>query len=177
MSSLLQPAGDSKLDGYEPKVAFFFPGQGAQTVGMAKDLAAEVPAAKELFDRASEILGYDLLEVCVEGPKEKLNSTAVSQPAIYVASLAAVEKLKQEMGEVRVTTRLRVGGRLTVSALLWAKHRLGTSFEPYPGECCSVKTASGCMRMTVAWANCTCNVLVLTCNVIVLTCGGCPFVW
>lgn len=76
-----------------------FPGQGAQTVGMAAELCAEVPAAKQLFDTASEILGYDLLQVCTEGPKEKLNSTAISQPAIYVASLAAIEKLRQDEGE------------------------------------------------------------------------------
>jgi len=72
-----------------PQIAFLFPGQGAQTVGMAKDLCASLPAAKALFDHAREILGYDLLDVCVSGPAEKLNSTAVSQPAIYVASLAA----------------------------------------------------------------------------------------
>lgn len=62
-----QTAADTKFDDYKPKVAFFFPGQGAQTVGMAKEVAAEVPAAKELFDRASEVLGYDLLAVCAEG--------------------------------------------------------------------------------------------------------------
>ena len=61
---------------------------------MAKDVVAEVPKAKELFDQASEILGYDLLHVCTEGPAEKLNSTAVSQPAILVTSLAALEVLR-----------------------------------------------------------------------------------
>ena len=76
------------------KKAFFFPGQGAQTVGMAKELCDECPEAKALFDKASDILGYDLLDVCVNGPAERLNSTEVSQPAIYVASLAALEKMK-----------------------------------------------------------------------------------
>lgn len=66
-SLYLQAGADAKFNDYKPKVAFFFPGQGAQTVGMCKDVAAEVPAAKELFDRASEILGYDLLNMCVEG--------------------------------------------------------------------------------------------------------------
>ena len=82
-------------------MAFFFPGQGAQTVGMAKDVVAEVPKAKELFEQASDILGYNLLQVCAEGPKEKLDSTVVSQPAIYVSSLAAIEKLRAEGGDVR----------------------------------------------------------------------------
>ena len=79
---------------YSPKKAFFFPGQGAQSVGMAKELCEECPAAKEMFDKASAVLGYDLLDVCVNGPAERLNSTAVSQPAIYVSSLAALEAMK-----------------------------------------------------------------------------------
>ena len=78
------------------KSAFLFPGQGAQTIGMAVELCASLPAARTLFDRAAGILGYDLLNVCASGPKERLDSTVVSQPAIYVASLAALEKLKQE---------------------------------------------------------------------------------
>jgi len=76
-----------------------FPGQGAQFVGMCEEITKEVPAAKALFDEASEVLGYDLLKLCTEGPKEKLDSTEVSQPAIFVASMAAVEKLKQEKGQ------------------------------------------------------------------------------
>lgn len=69
---------------------------------MCGDLVKDVPAAKDLFDEASEILGYDLLQRCVEGPKELLDSTEVSQPAIFVASMAAVEKLKQEQGQEAV---------------------------------------------------------------------------
>ena len=76
------------------KIALLFPGQGAQTVGMAVELCRSVPAAQRLFDEAATILGYDLLKVCAEGPPEKLNSTAVSQPALYVASLAALEALR-----------------------------------------------------------------------------------
>ncbi|KAF8070879.1 hypothetical protein HT031_000960 [Scenedesmus sp. PABB004] len=107
-------AADGAFADYKPTTAFFFPGQGAQSVGMAKELVAEVPAAKALFDKASEILGYDLLQVCVEGPKEKLDTTAVSQPAIYVASLAAVEKLRATEGQalldsVDVTCGLSLG--------------------------------------------------------------------
>lgn len=59
----------------------------------------DVPAARELFDKAADILGYDLLKICVEGPKEKLDSTAISQPAIYVGSMAAVEKLRATAGQ------------------------------------------------------------------------------
>ena len=77
-----------------PQTAFLFPGQGAQTVGMAGALCAALPAAADLFRRASAVLGYDLLDACVPGPAEKLNATDVSQPAIFVASLAALEQLK-----------------------------------------------------------------------------------
>lgn len=78
------------------KTAFLFPGQGAQSVGMAKELCGQLPAAHALFDQARAILGYDLLELCVNGPAEKLNSTAISQPAIFVASLAALDLLRKE---------------------------------------------------------------------------------
>jgi [acyl-carrier-protein] S-malonyltransferase len=77
-----------------PKIAFLFPGQGAQFVGMGRELDGEVPAVKALFDRAGEILGIDLRRLCIEGPADALEATDVSQPAIFVASLAALESLK-----------------------------------------------------------------------------------
>lgn len=77
-----------------PRTAFLFPGQGAQTVGMAAALCQTLPAAADLFARAAAVLGYDLLAVCANGPAERLNATDVSQPAIFVASLAALEQLK-----------------------------------------------------------------------------------
>jgi [acyl-carrier-protein] S-malonyltransferase len=76
------------------RVTFLFPGQGAQYVGMGRDLCAALPAARRLFDEASALLGYDLLDVCANGPKERLDSTLVSQPALFVASLAALESLR-----------------------------------------------------------------------------------
>lgn len=82
------------------KIAFLFPGQGAQSVGMAQQLVASLPAAKELFDRAAEVLGYDLARICFEGPAEELDSTVYSQPALFVASLAAIEQLRVEKPDV-----------------------------------------------------------------------------
>jgi [acyl-carrier-protein] S-malonyltransferase len=76
------------------RIAFLFPGQGAQAVGMCRELDRELPAVRELFDRAGEILGLDLRRLCIEGPAEALEATDVSQPAIFVASLAALESLK-----------------------------------------------------------------------------------
>jgi len=76
------------------KIAFLFPGQGAQAVGMCRELDAELPAVRALFDRAGEVLGFDLRKLCLDGPAEALEATDVSQPAIFVASLAALEGLK-----------------------------------------------------------------------------------
>ena len=76
-----------------------FPGQGAQFVGMAGEWVETSPTAAALFARGSAILGYDLLQICTEGPEDKLNTTAISQPAIYVASLAAIEAIKADKGQ------------------------------------------------------------------------------
>ena len=92
-------ASDTLFKDWKATNAFLVPGQGAQYVGMAGKLVAEVPKAKEMFQQASEVLGYDLLKLCLEGPKDKLDSTVISQPAIYVASLAAVEKLRNDAGQ------------------------------------------------------------------------------
>jgi len=95
------------------RIAFLFPGQGAQSVGMGKALCESLPAARRLFEEASSILGYNLLELCVSGPAERLDATAVSQPAIFVASLAALESLKASspalLSEVVATAGLSLG--------------------------------------------------------------------
>jgi [acyl-carrier-protein] S-malonyltransferase len=83
-----------------PNIAFLFPGQGAQSVGMGATVCAQVPAARALFDRAEPVLGYDLYHLCTEGPATKLETTEHSQPAIFVASLAALEQLKRDSPDV-----------------------------------------------------------------------------
>ena len=85
--------GDAVTPG-GPAVAVLFPGQGAQTVGMLGDWIDGHPSAARLFARAAELLGYDLAAVCRSGPAQSLDTTAVSQPAILVTSLALLEVLR-----------------------------------------------------------------------------------
>ncbi|KAK6039735.1 hypothetical protein COOONC_22759, partial [Cooperia oncophora] len=77
----------------EDQIVCLFPGQGAQYVGMGSKVV-DCPKAKEVFDRASEILGYDLFKLCTEGPKTKLDQTLYCQPAVFVSSVATLEKFK-----------------------------------------------------------------------------------
>ncbi len=93
------------------KVAYIFPGQGAQLVGMGKDFYESEPIAKEIFDKADAVTGYSLSQICFEGPEDKLNSTTVSQPAIFVISVAILEVLKSKglLKPANVTAGLSLG--------------------------------------------------------------------
>jgi [acyl-carrier-protein] S-malonyltransferase len=86
--------GTDSAPGAAGALAILFPGQGAQAVGMAGDWVDTNPRSKDLFAHASDLLGYDLLAIARGGPAERLNTTAVSQPAILVTSLAALEVLR-----------------------------------------------------------------------------------
>uniref|UniRef100_A0AC35FIK9 Malonyl-CoA:ACP transacylase (MAT) domain-containing protein n=1 Tax=Panagrolaimus sp. PS1159 TaxID=55785 RepID=A0AC35FIK9_9BILA len=83
----------------EDQVVALFPGQGAQHLKMGEKVI-DCPSSKALFDQANEILGYDLLKICMDGPKTKLDQTIYCQPAVFVASLAAYEKLKTEQTDL-----------------------------------------------------------------------------
>ncbi|OHB71398.1 MAG: [acyl-carrier-protein] S-malonyltransferase [Planctomycetes bacterium RBG_16_43_13] len=76
------------------RCAFLFPGQGAQYVGMGKDFYDKLQSVRDLYKRASEILGFDIAQLCFEGPQETLNKTDICQPALLVTSIATLEFYK-----------------------------------------------------------------------------------
>jgi len=108
---------DSKMSAQKPwvgipenvrEVAALFPGQGTQKVGMANKLL-EDSTAKALFTVASKILGYNLVELLKNGPQDKLDQTLYSQPAIFVTSLAAMEKAKKEKKDMLMKMKSAAG--------------------------------------------------------------------
>src|SRR5207247_1889698 len=78
------------------QLAFLFPGQGSQAVGMGKELAEKYPVARQTFEEADAALGYQLSQLCFEGPEEKLRMTEITQPAILTASVAALRVLREK---------------------------------------------------------------------------------
>ena len=80
------------------KTALLFAGQGAQAVGMGKDLAEKFPSAKAWFDRANAALGYDLASICFNGPEPELTKTENAQPGIFLVSWVCFELLKERVG-------------------------------------------------------------------------------
>lgn len=78
----------------EKKIAFIFPGQGSQVVGMGKELAEKYAEARQAFEEADDALGYKLSQLCFEGPEEKLRLTEITQPAILTTSVAALKVLE-----------------------------------------------------------------------------------
>ena len=102
------------------KTAFLFPGQGAQTVGMGDEIAKASPAAAEIFEKANDIIGYDLSAICFEGPQEKLNTTTISQPAIFTTSAAILEVFKTNPATSNITPDITAGLSLGEYTALYA---------------------------------------------------------
>lgn len=79
------------------KTAFIFPGQGSQAVGMTKDIVEKYPTAQQTLEKANDIMGINLSKIMFEGSEEELGDTAITQPAMYVGSMAIYRALKQEL--------------------------------------------------------------------------------
>jgi len=102
------------------KTAFLFPGQGAQVVGMGADVARAFPAAAKIFAKANEIVGFDLSKLCFEGPAEQLNTTTISQPAIFAVSAAILEVLRTEPKTGSISADVTAGLSLGEYTALYA---------------------------------------------------------
>ncbi|MBN2063475.1 MAG: ACP S-malonyltransferase [Sedimentisphaerales bacterium] len=100
------------------KTLFMFPGQGAQNLGMGKEFANDIAEVKALYQQSSDILGYDLADLCFNGPQEKLNLTEYAQPAIFVTSIAHL-------------TALRLGKVADISASIQPEACAGLSLGEY----------------------------------------------
>src|SRR5690349_3610194 len=87
-------------------VAFVFPGQGSQLVGMGRSVYESSAAARAVFDEADRVLGYPLTKICFEGPAERLNDTTVAQPAVLTTSIALFEAMVESVSH-------RLGRRAT----------------------------------------------------------------
>ena len=83
------------------KAAFVFSGQGAQTVGMGKDLYEKYPVCKTIFDKADEVVGWSVSDISFNGPAEKLTETRACQPAILTMSIACLEAFKEKYPDVK----------------------------------------------------------------------------
>jgi len=102
------------------KTAFLFPGQGAQAVGMGAEIARAFGVAAQIYRKADDVIGFDLSRICFEGPAEKLNTTTISQPAIFVTSAAILEVLRTEPATCQIKPDVTAGLSLGEYTALYA---------------------------------------------------------
>src|SRR5579862_2842932 len=88
---------NNSLNAEPLKIAFMFPGQGSQAVGMGKDLAEKYTEARHTFEEADDALGYKLSQLCFEGPEDQLRLTEITQPAILTVSIAVLRVLESRI--------------------------------------------------------------------------------
>ncbi|ADL53802.1 ACP S-malonyltransferase [Clostridium cellulovorans] len=91
------------------KIAFLFAGQGAQYVGMGKDLYENIPSCRDVFEEADKVLGFKISEICFNGPVEDLNNTENTQPAIVTVNMAVLKALEENGIKAEVSAGLSLG--------------------------------------------------------------------
>ena len=114
------------MSSHDSQIMFVFPGQGSQYVGMGSDLIRDFPSARQLYEQANDLLGYDLVKLCQEGPEEQLRLTRYTQPALLTHSLACL-KVFHELTEQRIQPSIAAGHSLGEYCALVAAGAL--SFE------------------------------------------------
>jgi [acyl-carrier-protein] S-malonyltransferase len=114
---------DDSTPAMSKKIALLFSGQGAQTVGMGKELAEAFPVAREVFAEADSILGRNLTQLTWSGPIEELTRTSNCQPALYVHGLACLEVLRECVGD------LQIAGAAGLSLGEWTAHAAAGTFD------------------------------------------------
>jgi [acyl-carrier-protein] S-malonyltransferase len=151
------------------KAVLLFSGQGAQKIGMGKDLAEAFPEAKALFDRADEVLSFKLSNVMFEGPEDELTRTSRCQPALYAHGLALLEVLRSQLPDLEVTacaglslgefTAHAAAGTFDFETGLRLVHQRGTFME----EAC--REAKGSMAALIGGEEHAVRALAAECNV------------
>jgi [acyl-carrier-protein] S-malonyltransferase len=136
------------------KVAFCFPGQGSQRVGMGRDVAREFPEAAQVFEEASAEVDFDLRKVCFEGPIEKLSQTDVTQPALVAASLATLRAVEPRLG---ITPDVVIGHSVGEYAAIAAADSVGvgvvTQLVRERGLAMAASKAKGAMAAVLGLAD------------------------
>ena len=89
----------------DKKILYVFPGQGSQYRGMGSDLVAEFPVAKDIYARASAVVGYDMTELAFRDPRDELNKTRFTQPALLTHEIACLEAFRSLVGDRRAALR------------------------------------------------------------------------
>ena len=118
------------------KLGFVFPGQGSQFVGMGKDYYEKYECVRKVYNKASQILGFDIAKLSFEGPEEELNQTKNTQLAILVMSLAISELLKQNnIDNITLVTKDNINNYQKILNILkegtYSKELVGEAIESY----------------------------------------------